>query len=351
MKSKFLMGAGAAMLATGAFAANPTVESGSTAIPLTIEGFIDEVVACTFEGDGASQLTFNFGDQGTADPGEDQYTQDGTESLTINCANGADGAEYAIAMTTDDGSGDESSFGQDSERSANVAVTVGGEELAAILRASEDAGDNFQPVDQDFSNIGAGDTQDYVYQLAIQDPNGASGEVAAANDPQLFVRFDNADAEEAGDGFPLEGVGPLGGADAPVVDGLNTALNTVGDNDPTPITETAYPQVNEANRAVNDALAGGGGGGGIPVAPLDGTPAEPVPEEQALGALDQNGDGQLSPADAEEAGLPPEPPGGGGGIPVAPLDGTPLEDVPEEAALENFDTNDDGELNEGDAPA
>lgn len=286
------LGASVAVLSAVAFSATPTQESDQLGIPLTITGAIQEVIACEFGGGAEAGLTFDF----TAATPEavDQYETNGSADLTIDCTNGSDGNSYAVAMDTVDG--DTPDY---ENRSADVAVTVGGEPLTAIISADQD-GAGFQSVDQEFAPIASADTSTFSFRANIQDPAGATGDVLAAGTPELFVRFDG-EAAAVGDG-PLLGVGPLGGADADVIDAVNGVLNTIGDNDPTPVTGTVFPVITTANAEINNALGGGGGGGPT-------------------------------------------------GIPVAPLDGTPASDVPEEAVLENFDTNDDGTINQDDAPA
>lgn len=301
MKIRLIAGACCTVLAGGALAAMPTEESGDTNIPLNIVGEIVEVVACEFAGGAAAGLEFDFT---AANPAaENQYETEGSAELSIDCSNGSDGNQYQVAFdTSDDATADYDN------RSSDIAVDVGGDPLTAIISASDDGGTTFQPVDQDFAPVESGNTNTYTFLAAIQDPNGATGSVTAPNTPTLHVQFDGesggVDDDAPADG-PLLGIGPLGGADAPVVDAANGVLNTIGDNDPTPVTGTLYPEITALNTAVNDALGGAGDlppppDGGIPIAPLDGTPAEQAPEEEVLGQFDTSEDGELSPDDVPD---------------------------------------------------
>ncbi len=275
--------------ATAAYAANPTIETDEVAIPITISGLIAEVIACEFTGGAETGLTFDFVVAG-APADENQYQEEGSAQLNIDCTNGSDGTSYAVAMDTVDG--DTVDYGA---RSADVEVDVGGSVLTAILEADQDGG-GYQSIDQDFAPVTSGSTSSFSFRATIQDPATATGTVTATGAPELYVRFDGTSA-----GGPILGIGPLGGADSPVVDPVNGVLNTIAAEDTSgTLSGSVFPVITTANMEVNNALGGGGGGGGIPTAPLDGTPAEDVPEELVLGGVDDqlgDGDGDLDQDD------------------------------------------------------
>lgn len=243
--AKCIVGISASLL-TGGVLAVPTQESAEQAIPLTLTGTIVEVLACEFTGGAETGLTFDF--TATSPETDDQYQTEGDANLIIDCTNGSEGNQYAVRMDTTTG-GEAANY---NDRSADVNVFVGSQSLTALISADQD-GSGFQTVDQEFSPVPAGDQSTFAFRAEIQNPNGATGAVSNDGDPTLHVRFDG---EPRG---PLLGIGPLGGADAPLIDAANDVLNQIRDNDPTPITDNVYPQITEANRQLNDALGGGGG--------------------------------------------------------------------------------------------
>lgn len=258
--------------AASAYAANPTKESDELAIPLTISGTIAEVVACEFSGT-ATGVAFDF--TATDPAAENQYQADGSASLTIDCANGADGNAYAVAMDTADG--DTADY---DNRTADIAVDVGGTALTAIISANQDSA-GFQTVDQDFAPVASGSTSTFAFQAEIQDPNGATGAVTATGTPELHVRFDGESPTADG---PLLGLAPLDGTDEPVVTAANGVLNTINgpeaaDGSLSPV----YAGITTANTELNTLLGGGGG-----------TPSGIPAEDPVLGGIDDNAPGSGS---------------------------------------------------------
>ncbi len=288
--------------ASAANAATPTQEADEVAIPITITGNIVEVVACEFSGASAG-LAFDF--TAVTPESENQYQADGSADLTIDCANGSDGNSYAVAMDTVDG--DTVDY---ENRSADIAVDVGGTALTAIISANQDSA-GFQTVDQDFAPVASASSSVFAFRAEIQDPNGSTGTVTAVGSPELHVRFDGESATApVGDG-PLLGLAPLGGADEPVVTAANGVLNTInGPEAADGALNPVYAGITSANAEINTLLGGGGG---------------------------------------EPPAIPPED------FPPSSLSTTPLGDAgvgdgEEEALFGNFDTNGSGDIDEEDAP-
>ncbi|MGB1458527.1 hypothetical protein [Spongiibacter marinus] len=185
---------------TAVFAATPNVFTGETSAPITISGTISEVVACSFGGTSqdestpgtADGLSFAFGSEGA------QYEATASETLTISCSDTASGNNYQVAMTV---AGATADF---SNRSADIAVTIGADSKTATLEASEDGGATFTAVDQIATSLtGTDGSVSYTFKATISDTGTSFGDVAAESAQSLYVKFDAETPEEEDDfGFP-----------------------------------------------------------------------------------------------------------------------------------------------------
>lgn len=198
MKNKMIsLGSIALLLSSNVHSANPTLESGTRSIPISISGTIQEVVSCTFDGGASSGLAFQFG---SSDPAsEDQYQSAGTSSLVIDCTNGSSGNQYAVRMDTTPDTENSGTTPNYENRTSVIYIEIGGQVRELEISASQD-GDSHEPVGNKDAIVSSGDIATFDFLAQVLEPNGATGSVTtkSGTSPALHVRFDGETSSSGG---------------------------------------------------------------------------------------------------------------------------------------------------------